>query len=167
MNDRKPGMFAPALIGGAVAGVLSGLPFLNCLCCCWIIGGAALASFLLAKDSPVSLTSGDGAVVGALAGITAAVISALIELPFRGISMAFMRRMVERMSEFSDQMPSGWESWLNRSSGGLTLAMFLMSLFFSAAVFAALGALGGVIGASLFGKKNPLPPAEIPPSQAA
>lgn len=167
MNDRKPGMFAPALIGGAVAGVLSGLPFLNCLCCLWILAGAALASFLLAKDSPVSLTPGDGAIVGALSGISAAVIGSLIELPFRGVSMAFMRRMAERMSEFSDQMPSGWEAWFNRSSGGLTLAMFFMGLFFSAAAFAALGALGGVIGASLFGKKSPRPPAEAPPSGAA
>jgi hypothetical protein len=120
MNDRKPGMLAPALIGGAVAGVLSGLPFLNCLCCCWVIGGAALASFLLAKDSPVSLTPGDGAIVGALSGISAAVVDSLIGLPLRGLNMAVVRRMMERMSEFSDQVPSGWESWLNRSSGGLT-----------------------------------------------
>ncbi|MHB8094749.1 MAG: hypothetical protein ACYDH0_07385 [Candidatus Aminicenantales bacterium] len=166
MNDRKPGMIAPALIGGAVAGILSGLPFLNCMCCLWVIGGAALASFLLAKDSPVSLTAGDGAIVGTLSGISAAVVDSLIGLPLRGLNMAVMRRMMERMSEFSDQVPSGWESWLNRSSGGLTLAMFFMGLFFSAAVFAALGALGGIIGASLFGKKIARPPADVPPSQA-
>ena len=64
MSNQKPGMFVPALIGGAVAGVLSGLPFFNCLCCIWIIGGAMLASYLLSKDSPVSLSAGDGAIVG-------------------------------------------------------------------------------------------------------
>jgi hypothetical protein len=31
--------------------------------------------------------------------------------------------------------------------------MFLIGLFISAVIFAALGALGGIIGASLFGKK--------------
>jgi hypothetical protein len=35
--------------------------------------------------------------------------------------------------------------------------MFLFSLFTQAAVFAMLGALGGVIGASLFGRKTASP----------
>jgi len=154
MNDHKPNMLTPALIGGAAAGILSGIPFLNCFCCLWIIGGAVLASYLLAKDSPVSLTSGDGAIVGALAGISAAVIDALVGIPLRGLNMAVMRRMMERLSEFADEMPSGWENWLNRTGGGVSVAMFLIGLFMSAVIFAALGALGGIIGASLFGKKK-------------
>jgi hypothetical protein len=154
MNDHKPNMLAPALIGGAVAGVLSGIPFLNCFCCLWIIGGAVLASYLLAKDSPVSLTSGDGAIVGALAGISAAVVDSLVGIPLHGLNVAVMRRMMERLSEFADEMPSGWENWLDRTGGGVSIAMFFMGLFISAAVFAALGALGGIIGTSLFGKKK-------------
>ena len=154
MNDHKPNMLAPALIGGAVAGVLSSIPFLNCLCCLWIIGGAVLASYLLAKDSPVSLTSGDGAIVGALAGISAAVVDSLVGIPLHGLNVAVIRRMMERLSEFADEMPSGWENWLDRTGGGFSIAMFLMGLFISAAVFAVLGALGGIIGMSLFGKKK-------------
>jgi hypothetical protein len=154
MNDHKPNMLSPALIGGAVAGVLSGIPFLNCLCCLWIIGGAVLASYLLAKDSPVSLTSGDGAIVGALAGISAAVVDSLVGIPLHGLNVAVMRRMMERLSEFADEMPSGWENWLGRTGGGVSIAMFLLGLFISAAVFAVLGALGGIIGMSLFGKKK-------------
>ncbi|MDH4197957.1 MAG: hypothetical protein OEW05_11145, partial [Candidatus Aminicenantes bacterium] len=73
MTDQRPQVILPALIGGVVAGVLSGIPFLNCLCCLWIIGGAMLAAHLLARESPVSLTAGDGAVVGVLTGIFAAV----------------------------------------------------------------------------------------------
>jgi hypothetical protein len=157
MNEQRPQMFTPALIGGAVAGILSGLPFLNCLCCFWIIGGAMLAAYLLAKDSPVSLKAGDGAVVGALAGISAAVVDSLISIPLAGIKLAVVRRMFERLSEFADEMPSGWETWLNRSAGGFSIAMFFLGLFLSAAIFAAVGALGGVIGASLFGRK-PQPP---------
>jgi len=147
-------MLPPALIGGAVAGVLSGIPFLNCLCCLWIIGGAVLASYLLAKDSPVSLTSGDGAIVGALAGISAAVVDSLVGIPLHGLNVAVMRRMMERLSEFAEEMPSGWETWLDRTGGGASITMFLIGLFFSAAIFAALGALGGIIGMSLFGKKK-------------
>jgi hypothetical protein len=157
MNEQRPSMLTPALIGGAVAGILSGLPFLNCLCCFWIIGGAMLAAYLLAKESPVSLTAGDGAVVGALAGLSAAVVDSLISLPLRGINLAVMRRMIDRLSEFADEMPSGWENWIDRSAGGFSVAMFFLGLFLSAVIFAAVGALGGVIGASLFGRK-PHPP---------
>lgn len=116
-----------------------------------------LAAYLLAKDSPVSLKAGDGAVVGALAGISAAVVDSLISIPLAGIKLAVVRRMFERLSEFADEMPSGWETWLNRSAGGFSIAMFFLGLFLSAAIFAAVGALGGVIGASLFGRK-PQPP---------
>jgi hypothetical protein len=164
MSDERPQMFVPALIGGAVAGVLSGLPFLNCLCCLWIIGGAVLAAYLTAKDSPISLTAGDGAIVGALTGISAAVVDSLIGLPLRGVNMAVMRRMMERLSEFSKDMPSGWENWINRNAGGVSPAMFFLGLFISAAIFAAVGALGGIIGMALFGKKKASPATPPPPA---
>lgn len=157
MNEQHPQMLTPALIGGAVAGVLSGIPFLNCLCCFWIIGGSMLAAYLLAKESPVSLKAGDGALVGALAGISAAIVDSLIGIPMAGIKLAVMRRMFERLAEFAEEMPSGWETWLDRSGAGFSVARFFIGLFLSAAIFAALGALGGVLGASLFGRK-PQPP---------
>jgi hypothetical protein len=164
MNKQRPRMLTPALTGGAVAGILSGLPFLNCLCCFWIIGGAMLAAYLLAKESPISITAGDGALVGALAGISAAVVDSLVGIPLAGIKLAVMRRMFERLAEFANEMPSGWESWLDRSVGGFSVALFFIGLFFSAAVFAAVGALGGVIGASLFGRKpQPLQGANVAP----
>jgi len=71
-------MFIPALIGGAVAGFLSAIPFFNCLCCIWIIGGAMLAAYLLAKDYPVALSAGDGALVGIFTGIIAAAVQAFV-----------------------------------------------------------------------------------------
>jgi hypothetical protein len=157
MNEQSPRMLPPALIGGAVAGILSGLPFLNCLCCFWIIGGAMLAAHLLAKESPVSLKAGDGALVGALAGISAAVVNSLIAIPLAGLKLAVTRRMLERLAEFADEMPSGWEAWLDRTGAGFSVALFFIGLFLSAAIFAAVGALGGVLGASLFGRK-PIPP---------
>ena len=155
MTERKPDMFVPALVGGAAAGLLSGMPIVQCMCCLWIIGGAMLSAYLLAKNSPVSLTAAEGAIVGALSGIFAAVAERLISIPFAAFSQEFARKLMESMSRFTEEMPSGWETWLDRSRG-LSPALFLLGLLITAFIFAALGALGGILGASLFGRKpNP------------
>ncbi len=159
MNGQKANVLVPALIGGAVAGVLSGSP-LFCLCCLWIIGGAILASYLAAKDSPVSLRSSDGALVGAFTGVFAAIIQAFVSIPFQVFNLGLLRKIMERMAEYSQNMPSGWEKWFSRGEGGpFSVAWFLLGLVFNAAVFAALGALGGIIGMALFGKKA-MPPGQ-------
>lgn len=154
MSNQRPGMFVPALVGGAVAGILSGVPILNCLCCLWIIGGALLASYLLAKDSPVALTAGDGAIVGIFTGIIAAVVDAFISIPFHALNTAFVRRIIERIAEYTEEMPSGWENLLERGAYGTSASMFSLGLLISVVIFSILGALGGIIGASLFGKKK-------------
>ncbi len=155
MNDRKPEYLVPALIAGAVCGVLSGIPLINCLCCLWIIGGAVLASFLLAKNTLGALTGGDGAIVGALTGIVAAVVDNLISVPLRPVNEAFLRRIAESLTQFRSQMPSWWQDWMQpEMPGHFTIARILFGLFFSAAIFAVLGVLGGVIGVSIFGRKK-------------
>lgn len=161
-QQKKPELFLPALIGGAVAGVLSGIPLVGCLCCLWIIGGAMLAAQLAAKNFPLSMTAGDGAIVGALTGIIAAVIDALVSLPLQALNMKLMQRLMERLSEYSSQLPVNWRDFMQRGMTETSLAWFLLGLVISAAVFAVLGALGGIIGASLFGKKPAPQPAGGP-----
>lgn len=155
MIVERPSMFKPALVGGIVAGVLAAIPLVNCLCCLWIIGGAMLAAYLLSKDSPVPLTLGDGAVVGILAGIIAAVTDAFASLPFETMNREYIQRF---MDQFATEIPSRWEGWLEQRAGEMSPAWFLLGLLASAVIYAALGALGGTIGASLFGKKRLPPP---------
>lgn len=158
MDKQKPEYLRPALIAGAIAGVLSGLPFVsagNCLCCLWIVGGAALAVNLLAKNTGGVLTSGDGAIVGALTGIVAAVVDALMSIPLRPFNMELARRVMGKVSEFGYDMPSNLDGFLDGSSGILSPGWFLLGLFLSAAVFTVVGVLGGIIGVSLFSKKKP------------
>jgi hypothetical protein len=158
-DTQRPEMLVPALIGGAVAGVLSGVPILSCLCCLWIIGGAVLAVHLTAKDSPRSLKPGDGAIVGMLTGVVAAFVEALVSLPMRAINAEFVKGLMERIAKYAQDMPSGWDSWFERSTaGGPSMAWFLIGLIISAVLFAAFGALGGIIGVSLFGRKTAIPP---------
>jgi len=165
MNGQRPRLLTPALIGGAAAGILSGIPLVNCLCCLWILAGSALAAALLAKNTPEPLKSGDGALVGAFAGVVAAVVNSLVSIPFQAVNLAFSKRLIERMGAYLDQMPAQWEEWMTRSAGPFSVAWFFAGLLIAAAVFAAFGALGGVIGASLFGKKTPPAPQGSPPPQ--
>jgi len=111
MSEQRPSMFVPALIGGGVAGFLSGVPIFNCFCCLWIIGGAILASYLLAKDSPLPLSAGDGAIVGIFTGIVAAVMEAIISIPFHALNSAFVTRIMEAVVTYTEEMPPGWENW--------------------------------------------------------
>jgi len=170
MNEQRPPLFVPALIGGAVAAVLSSVPFLNCLCCLWIIGGAMLAAGLWAKDNTTSLTAGDGALVGAFTGVFAAVVHTLIGIPMASINAAFFRNVLERLSAYTNEMPQDWRNWFDQSVGPLTVSGLFLNLVITAVIFAILGTLGGILGAALFGKKTPpsgiVPPPVQPPPPA-
>jgi hypothetical protein len=147
-------MFVPALIGGAVAGVLSGMPIINCLCCLWIIGGGVLAAYFLTKESSVALTAGDGAIVGIFSGIIAAFVEIVVDIPFRAVNEKIIRGMMDRFSQYYEDMPSGWESWMERGDFEGTVIWSVLGLVVSIVIFSAFGALGGIIGISLFGKKK-------------
>ncbi len=165
MNPQKPEYLRPALIAGAVAGLLSGLPFIgagNCICCLWIVGGAAVAAKLLAAGTPVLLKAGDGAVVGALTGIVAAVVDAIISIPLRSFNLGLAQRIIDKATELGGEMPAGLDQIFNGSSGMLSPGWFLLSLFVTAAMFTVMGVLGGIIGIALFGRKG-LPPAPSAP----
>src|SRR5688572_22808363 len=73
--------FKPALLGGLVVGILSSIPLVNYCCCIWAIGGGGLATFLYMKSSPTPIGTGDGAVLGALAGVVGAVLYLVIGIP--------------------------------------------------------------------------------------
>jgi hypothetical protein len=77
------------------------------------------------------------------------------------VNEAFLRNFVDRLSRFAEQMPSQWRDLLERRTPrGFSPGLFFLDLFVTAAIFAVLGVLGGVIGVSIFGrKKAPAPPA--------
>jgi hypothetical protein len=155
MNGRPDGYFKPALIGGGAAGVLSGLPVIQCLCCLWIPAGAAFAVFLSSRAaSGTTFRPADGARIGAYTGIAAAVVHSLVNLPFQAVHLAFYKRVFEHLAEYGQQMPDGWQDFFNpQSAGSFSATGFLVGLLIFSGIFAAFGALGGVIGASLFGRK--------------
>ncbi|MBP7707707.1 MAG: hypothetical protein KA243_10750 [Candidatus Aminicenantes bacterium] len=167
MEPTKPEYFRPALTAGAVAGLLSAIPFVsaaNCVCCLWIVGAAAIAVKLLARTTPVALKAGDGAVVGALTGIVAAVVQTLLSIPLRSFNLDLAQRILDKAGELGGEMPAGLDGFFQGASATLTPGWLLLGLFFSAALFGAFGALGGIIGVSLFAKKAVPPQAPATPS---
>ena len=80
---QTPSKLKPALIGGAVIGILSAIPVLggsNCICCLWIMTGGFLAGMYYGKAVPEGylFQSGDGAIVGLLAGFYGALFKSFL-----------------------------------------------------------------------------------------
>jgi hypothetical protein len=166
MIHERPSMFRPALIGGIAAGVLTAVPLVNCFCCLWVMAGAILAAYLFSRRSPAPMTPGDGAVLGILTGLAAAVTDSLASLPFESMNREFVQRFMDTFSQFVEEMPAGWERWLDQRAGPMSPAWFLLGLLSSAVIYAAFGALGGLIGTSMFGQRKS-PPPQIRPDETS
>jgi len=169
MNQARPEYLRPALIVGAAAGILSGLPVLslvNCLCCLWILGGAAFAVKLLSQATPIVLKPSDGALEGALTGVIAAVSHTIVSLAFPP-NIESARRVLEWLSSMGIEQPANIDGLLEGTSRFMSPTWMIIGLFFTAVMFALIGVLGGIIGVSLFGKKPasavPAAPPEAPP----
>jgi len=139
-----------AVTGGAVAGVLSVIPVLGSCCCLWAIGGGVLAVYLYLKEARTPMTPSDGAMLGAIAGGVAALVSLVIGIP---VALAFgAAAMTDALRQARVEIPF---------SG---MALLIVSTIIRAVVIAVLSVLGGVIGAAIFGKNAPggMPPTPPP-----
>jgi hypothetical protein len=154
MERKQPDYFLPALIGGLLAGVVSAIPFFNCLCCLWVIAGAIFSTYLLAGRTPASLKTGDGLLVGTLSGIFGAIINVILNIPLGPIYLNVTRRFLMSMSRFMEEMPPNWEGLLQMRYRGLSPSLLILDLLLSSVLFAFFGAIGGLIGISLFGRKK-------------
>ena len=160
----------PALIGGAAIGILSSLPLVNlgnCICCMWVIGGGALASWLLTKQHPGgagSVTYGDGAFVGVLSGIVGAMIATLISLPFRLLAAEGLRSQQEAFEELLNEFPEVEgpirELILRLFSPEISFTTLLVNFFMNLIVFSLFAMIGGIIMVTILKKDTPPPAAE-------
>jgi hypothetical protein len=154
MNDK----LKPAIIGGLVAGIPSGIPILGCGCCVFALVGGVLATHLFLKDAPPggSPPYGEGAILGVLTGLIAALGSTIVGLPFR-LLMGGGADVAEQIrSAMGDQeIPAGVEQILSMvGSGGGGCIATIIGFFVSAIVFVALCTIGSLIGVAIFGKMS-------------
>ena len=147
MNNK----LKPAVIGGVVLGLLSAIPFVNWVnicCCAWAILGGILASYLYVKNSATPANAGDGALVGAMAGVSGAAMREMLINLMSNVDPS-QADLIRR------QMEMQGESIAGAIFQGLIGAVLLV-------VFAV---IGGLIGIPLFEKRKgggavpPPPPA--------
>src|SRR5215510_13079830 len=143
MNKLKP-----ALLGGLIVGLLSAIPFVNYCCCIWGIGGGGLASFLYMKSSPTKIGPGDGAMLGALAGVIGAIIYLIIGVPIAYfISGAAMEDAFARAN-------------VHLPFTGFLL--FLVSGLIGGLCLLVMSVIGGLIAVPVFEKRTDAPPPPPP-----
>jgi hypothetical protein len=156
----------PALIGGVLLGLLSVIPFVNALnicCCLWAILGGMLASYLYVKNSPTPVSAGDGAILGALAGLIGAAISLILGIPISYAMGPTMRNlMISRLENVDRQQAEMMRQRLELA--GDAIAPLIINALILAVMLFFFSVIGGLIGAALFEKRKggavpPPPPA--------
>lgn len=174
--NSTPDKIKPAVIGGAAAGVLSAIPLVNCLncfCCALVIGGGFFASWLYLKDQPrpTQPPYGEGAIVGLLAGLVAAVAGTITSLPMQLISGAVGLDNTAQLEQMFDQadLPPEVQDMLGGflASGGMGIGALVVSFFFSLVIYSIFSTLGGVLGAAVLHKNMPAPAAQSTPGYGA
>src|SRR5215831_9086451 len=128
---EKPNKFQPALVGGLILGILSAIPVVNLgnLCCClWVLIGGIVAAKMLINQSPVfPVRAGDGAAVGALAGVIGAAVNLILGIPLgQVVVMRWVREMVQSNPEAQAQLDQVIRQ-MQYTSVGERLASALMS----------------------------------------
>lgn len=142
----------PAAISGTGMGILATIPFVSCLCCAWFLGGGALAAWLVGKKMPAgprSLSYGDGAFAGVLAGVWGAAVATLTSIPIRMLSAESIAQAREQIETALGQNPEvpGWIQELIRSllTQELTPVNILIGLFISLVIYGLFAMIGGVL----------------------
>jgi hypothetical protein len=156
-----PARLQPAVYGRLVIGVLSALPIVNlgnCFCCMWVIGGGALAAYLLQQNHPYPISAADGALVGLLAGVIGGVLSGILSIPLHVVTGPMQQQILQRVLSNAD-MPAETRAMLeNMNTSARSGAMAVIGIFFSACIDLVFGMLGGLLGVALFKKKDVPPP---------
>ncbi|HEY6246520.1 MAG TPA: hypothetical protein VIX17_21375 [Pyrinomonadaceae bacterium] len=149
MNNKLKAALLGGLIVGVVSGLISLIPIIKMCCCLFAIGGGVVAGLLYIKGSPTRVSVGDGAMVGALAGLVGAVIYLIICLP---ITLFVGAAEVERtLSQLGRPMPF---------SGTV---LIIVSTIVGAIGLIVLAAIGGILSVPIFEKRKD----QIPPPPAA
>jgi len=150
MNNKLKAALLGGLIVGVLSVIVSQIPIVSLCCCLWGIGGGAVAGLIFIKGSPTRVSVGDGAMVGALAGVVGAVIYLIIGLPialFLGAAA-----MQQAFAQSGVHIPFSGTVLLivGNLIGGICLII--------------LAAVGGILSVPIFEKRKDVVPPPPPPA---
>ena len=171
---EKPGKMTPALVGGLILGLLSSIPIIsagNICCCLWVLlGGAIAAKMLIGRSLYMPVSSGDGAVVGVLAGVFGSIVYLIIGIPISLLAPQIQEGILRQLyttvdsPEIRQALRQMIEQAQNQSVGE-RLLYALIGWVVMLVLFIGFGALGGLLGVALFEKRKgqqPQPPPQAP-----
>ena len=153
-----PAKLQPAILGGVVIGVLSALPVINLAncCCAWILFGGALAAYLMQQNHPYPIETGDGAIVGLMAGIVGAFVWVVASVPISAAMAPFQSDMASRVIRDAGDMAPEMRAIFENLGGAPAIGLGLIFGFFvMLCVSSVFGMLGGLFGALMFKKEQP------------
>lgn len=145
MNNRQ--MFIAAAVGGLVMAVLSSVPILsliNCLICAGLWIGGIAAVWFYRRQTGQLVSAGQGAAIGAVAGVIGAILATLVTVAFGGA-------MVESM------IAADTTGTLRDSLGGLvgTGVTAIFAFIMNIILYPLFGAIGGAAYAALTQPRTP------------
>ena len=158
-----PAKLQPALLGGVTIGVLSALPVINLAncCCAWILFGGALSAYLMQQNHPEPIQSGDGAIVGLLAGVAGAFVWLIVSVPISAALAPFQSDMAGRIIRDAGDMAPEMRAIFENMAGAPAIGLgLILGFFVMLCVSSVFGMLGGLFGALMFKKHQPpvIPP---------
>ena len=159
-------MSQAVLLGGLFIGVLSALPIINLAncCCLWILGGGAIAAYLAQQQHPGPFGLMDGARVGFRAGIFGAVIWLFASTVVDLLVAPLQQSAADLMLRSATDIPPEVREWLENIGNSASLpARMIIGFFFQLFIAAPFAALGGLLGAAVFGRPA-APPSMQPPT---
>ena len=153
----------PALIGGLVLGLLSGLPYVsigNLACGIWVVAGGALATYLYIKQSPTPVNMGEGALLGLLAGIFGTLVKIIVGVPITILAGYPVERLLINLIERMDPQKAelyrqGLEDAMTRPFAEQFFAVvFSLGTLLSFIITLVFALVGGLLAVPLFEKRK-------------
>jgi hypothetical protein len=156
LPPQEPGLLKPAFLGGIALGVLSALPLVNCCCLLWLGGGGLLAVYLLRRDFPGEISPNLGAKVGFLAGMIGALFWQVLELPISFVTSTHRVEQIRELLQDQDIPSELLERVLSLLGDPFNPFVLVFGILLKAVACGILTTVGGVLGASFWGKpKSP------------
>lgn len=162
----QPSKLTPVIIAAAIMTFISLFPFLNfinLLCCAGVIGGGFAGAAYYAKqlsNSGGMIQFKDGAMIGALSGLLAAMIIVVFTTLITIISAQNpIPEMQKILDSYGLPIPPEYDKILQKISdeydrNGFSITVTLVNLAAYLTTYPLFGGIGGIIASSVYGKRK-------------